>query len=651
MFDLILMGLMARSLVNGTANMTALYPINTLLEKSSVTLISTIQGDGNNSELSGERVHVEAVVVGDFQGENGLNGFYVQEEDADADSDTTTSEGIFVFDEDFGVAVSVGDTVRVSGTVEERFDALTSLVDISAVEIVARNTPLPTAAVLNMPWTSAVDFEQIEGMQVTIPETLFVAEYFNLDRFGEIGLAADGPGNAEGTDGRVEQFTQFNAPDVQGFADYQREVSRRQIILDDGNMQQNPPSFFGRGGQPLGARNPLRGGDTVTNLTGVVSFDFGQYRIHNNTGVDFQPTNPRPDMPSEVGGSLKVVSLNVLNFFTTLDEEGNPGAGPSGLPPRGADSAAEFERQLEKLVTVLAMMDADIVGLVELENEFGDTNGDGQFATGVLIEALNERLSERLSERVGRDRTYAFVSPGQSFVDTGDAISVGAIYKTDTVRIAEGTTVETFTDDDLPTLDIEGPLFDGPSTNRASLAVTFEEIVSGETFTLSVNHFKSKGGNGSGDDADIGDGQGNFNGMRTRGAQAIAAWLATDPTGSNDSDILIVGDLNAYAKEDPVTALEAAGYTDLAAQFLGNSAYSFVFSGQLGTLDYAMANETLRTQVTGTTEWHINADEPDAIDYNLDFNRDETLFDGQSPFRTSDHDPIVIGLALGTASD
>ena len=637
---------MAGSLVNSAANLTALYPINNISEKSSPTLISAIQGRNNTSELSGSRVHVEAVVVGDFQGENGLNGFYLQEEDADADGEAITSEGIFVFDEDFGTDVVVGDTVRVSGTVEERFDELTSLVSVSTVEVVASDTPLPTAAVLNLPWRDCTNFEQVEGMRVTIPETLFVTEYFNLDRFGEIGLAVDGPGNAEGTDGRIEQFTQFNTPDAAGFATYQREVSRRQLTLDDGNVQQNPPSFFGRGGQPLSATNPLRGGDTVTNLTGVMSFDFGKYRLHNNEGVDFQPANPRPEIPNDVGGSLKVASLNVLNLFTTLDEEGSPGAGPSGLPPRCADNASEFERQLEKLVTVLEIMDADIVGLVELENEFGDTNGDGQFAVGVLIEALNEKMGAR---------TYAFVSPEQSFVDTGDAISVGAIYKTETVRIAEGTTIETFTDDDLAALDgaldIEGPLFDGSSTNRASLAVTFEEIANGETFTLSVNLFKSKGGNGAGDDADIGDGQGNFNGTRTRGARAIAAWLATDPTGSNDSDRLIVGDLNAYAKEDPIIALEAAGYTDLATQFLGNGAYSFVFSGQLGTLDYAMANETLRTQVTGTTEWHINADEPDAIDYNLDFNRDATLFDGQSPFRTSDHDPIVVGLALGTASD
>ena len=527
--------------------------------------------------------------------------------------------------------------MQVSGTVSERFDALTALTEVTAVEKMG-TAPLPTAAVLNFPLASRSLLEAAESMRVKIPERLYVTEYFNYDRFGEIRLASDGHGNAPGTDGRLEQYTQFNAPDVDGFAAYQEAIALRQIVLDDGSTRQNPSSLiFGRGGQRLSAANPLRGGDTVTNLTGVLSYDFGSYRIQSNQGVDFQPTNPRPAAPDEVGGSLKLASLNVLNFFTTLDEPGNPGSGPSNLPPRGADSSAEFDRQLEKLVTALEIMNADIVGLVELENEFVDTNGDGQFAIGALVEALNNRMGAG---------TYAFVDPGQPFVDTGDAISVGAIYKTATVRVAPGTTVETLTDSDLPELGLSGSLFDGASTNRASLAVTFEEMSSSGAFTLCINHFKSKGGNGTGNNADIGDGQGNFNGTRMRGAEAIVAWLQTDPTGSGDADFLIVGDLNAYAQEDPIVALQDAGYTDLAAQFLGDSTYSFVFNGQLGTLDYAMANEALRPQITGAIEWHINADEPDALDYNLDFGRDDALFDGQTPFRTSDHDPIVIGLEL-----
>mgnify|MGYP001793672866 CR=1 FL=1 len=610
-------------------------------ETASITLISDIQGTGNTSPIEGSQVTIEAIVVGDFQGKDGLNGFYVQEEDGDVDNNTATSEGLFIFDEALGTDVSVGDKVRVSGTVEERFNALTALTNIRSVDIIASDRTLPTPATVNFPLSTDETLETVEGMRVTIPDTLYVTEYFNLDRFGELRLASDGPGNAEGTDGRLEQYTQFNEPSAEGFNTYQHLVARRQIILDDGRAEQNPNTLFGRGGQPLSATNPLRGGDSVTDLTGVLSFDFNSHRIHANQGIDFQPTNPRPLTPNDVGGSLKLVGLNVLNLFTTLDQENNPGSGPSSLPPRGADTPAEFERQLEKLVSVLATMDADIVGLVELENEFADINGDGRFASGTLIDALNERVGAG---------TYGFVEPQQSFVDTGDAISVGAIYKTQTVRVASGSTVETLTDEDLDAVGIDSSeaIFDGSSTNRAPLAVTFEEISSGERFTVAIAHFKSKGGNGTGDNADTGDGQGNFNGTRLRGAQALATWLESDPTSSNDEDFLILGDLNAYAKEDPIVALEALGYTDLARAFLGDTAYSFVFNGQFGTLDYAMANESLRSQITGATEWHINADEPDAIDYNLDFGRDPSLFDGQTPFRTSDHDPIVIGIDLGS---
>ncbi|WP_293066981.1 ExeM/NucH family extracellular endonuclease [Okeania sp. SIO2B3] len=610
------------------------------------TKIHEIQGSGTASPLEGQTVTIEAVVVGDYQdgasGTNGdLNGFFVQEEDSDADADPLTSEGLFIFDDSSpAVDVNIGDVVQVTGTVDEFF-GLTQLTDVS-VSIQGTDT-IPTPATVNFPVTTVDDLEAFEGMGITIPDTLFVTEYFNLDRFGEIVLSSDGASNEPGTDGRLEQFTDFNAPDAAGFAAYQEAIATRRIVLDDGQTVQNPnPIIHGRGGNPLSSTNTLRGGDTVDNLSGVLSFGFGDYRVQPVNPVDFQATNPRPETPEDVGGDLKVASINVLNFFTTLDETDNPGSGPNSLSPRGADNQDEFDRQVEKLVTTLEDIDADIVGLVELENEFGsDQNGDGQFAIETLVDELNDRVGAG---------TYAYVDPGVPFVDTGDAISVGAIYKTDSVQIAPGTTVEVLTDSDLPGLGLGGTVFDGEDTNRAPLAVTFEELATGERLTVSVNHFKSKGGTGTGDDADAGDGQGNFNGTRLRASQALNAWLNTDPTGSGDSDFLIVGDLNAYAQEDPITSLEAEGYTDLIEEFVGSDAYSFVFDGQFGYLDYALANESLLSQVTGTTEWRVNADEPDALDYNLDFGRDPSLFNGQDPFRNSDHDPIIVGLNLESST-
>jgi predicted extracellular nuclease len=612
---------------------------------TNITLISTIQGSGASSPIVGQTVTIEAVVVGDYQQGNGtdgdLSGFFVQEQDADTDNNLTTSEGLFIFDGSSpAVDVNVGDVVEVTGEVTEFF-GLTQLSNVT-VSIQASDS-LPTPATVNFPVTAVEDLEAYEGMQITIPDTLFVTEYFNLDRFGEVVLSSNSSSNQPGTDGRLDQYTQFNQPSVSGFNAYQADIEKRRIVLDDGQTVQNPdPIIHGRDGNPLSANNTLRGGDTVNNLSGILSFGFGDYRIQPTDPVDFQATNPRPATPDDVGGDLSVVSFNVLNFFTTLDVAGNPGSGPNNLDPRGADSQAEFDRQLDKLVTTLEIIDGDIVGLVELENEFnGDQNGDGEFAIDVLVDALNAEVGPG---------TYDYVNPGVPFVDTGDAISVGVIYKSDRVQIAPGTTVEILTDSDLPALGLSGPIFDGVSTNRAPIAVSFEEISTGEVFTVSVNHFKSKGGSGSGDDADIGDGQGNFNGTRLRGAEALDAWLDSDPTGSGDSDILIIGDLNAYAQEDPITFLEAEGYTDLAEEFIGDNAYSFVFDGQFGTLDYALANSSLSDQITGATEWHVNADEPDALDYNLDFGRDPSLFNGDQPYRNSDHDPLIVGLDLSSVS-
>jgi len=171
-----------------------------------------------------------------------------------------------------------------------------------------------------------------------------------------------------------------------------------------------------------------------------------------------------------------------------------------------------------------------------------------------------------------------------------------------------------------------------------------------------VNHLKSKGsGCGAGDD-DTTTGQGNCNLTRTLAAQELADWLATDPTGSGDRDVLIIGDLNSYAKEDPIVALQNAGYTDLVAEFGGPSAYGYVFDGQLGYLDHALANDNLAPQVSGVAEWHINADEIPLFDYNDDQRTaDEAAFEEESDslplyepnaFRTSDHDPVIIGLDL-----
>jgi hypothetical protein len=211
--------------------------------------------------------------------------------------------------------------------------------------------------------------------------------------------------------------------------------------------------------------------------------------------------------------------------------------------------------------------------------------------------------------------------------------------------------VELLEDADLPGLGLSGTVFDGEQTSRTPLAATFEEKATGERVTVVVNHFKSKGQSGldcptpaADPNCDQGDGASFWNARRTEASAAVVAWLATDPTGSGSGSQVVVGDLNAYAKEDPVLYFESNGFRNL----LGDDPdeYSFVFDGQLGTLDYALVSDGLYEGVSGIDEWHINADEADALDYNLDFGRNPGLFDGSIPYRASDHDPALLGLDL-----
>jgi predicted extracellular nuclease len=599
-----------------------------------ITKIHSIQGTGVVSPLIDEIVTIEAIVVGDFQrvGSNfNLRGFYVQEEDHDIDDNPLTSEGLFIFDDNFGINVGVGDLVRVTGTVGEftsGTSSLTQLRSITEVTIVSENNPLPTPAALQFPLNDPLELEAYEGMLVTIETTLAVTEHFQLGRFGQVVLSSDGETNQPGTDGRLDQFTQFNDPSVEGFAAYQQELAKRRIVLDDGLTIQNPePIIHGRGGNPLTAENTLRGGDMVTSLTGILDDRFGaanlgNYRIQPVAPVEFQPTNPRPINVPDVGGSLKVASFNVLNYFN-----GNgTGGGFNSPEQRGADNALEFERQRAKIIAAIIGLNADVVGLIEIENDgYGELS-----AIQDLVNGLND---------IAGAGTYAFVDPDTGTLG-GDAIAVGFVYNTNTVKIAEGSTIATLTTGAFDPVNV--------ARHRVPLAVTFEEIATGEQFTTVTNHFKSKGQSGLNDsndpNFDQGDGQGFWNDTRTLAAQDLATWLATNPTGINDPDILILGDLNAYAKEDPIKALETAGYQNLVA----DSSYSFVFDGQWGSLDYALATSNLNIQVSGAAKWHINADEPNVLDYNTNFkspSQIDSLY-AADPFRSSDHDPVIVGLDL-----
>ena len=428
-------------------------------------------------------------------------------------------------------------------------------------------------------------------MLVTFPQDLTIAEYFNYAQFGEVALTA----------GRQDTPTAVVEPG-QPAIDLAAAQSLGRILLDDGRSASNPSPVRHPDGTPFTLEHSFRGGDLLSDVTGVMDFGFDEYRIQPTQGATYTAVNERPDVP-QVGGSLTVSSFNVLNYFTTLND-------------RGANTEAELVRQEDKIVAALAAIDADVFGLLEIENN----------------DAAIQRLVATLNEAVGAG-TYDYIDTG---VVGTDAIKVAMIYKPGTVTPVGDHAVLDETVD---------PRFD-TSRNRPAIAQTFRENATDEVVTVAVNHLKSKGSACAGD-PDTGDGSGNCNVTRTLAAEALVDWMAADPTGSGSPKNLIIGDLNAYDHEDPIDALVAGGYTDMVKAFGGERAYSYVFDGKIGYLDHALASEPLVDEVTGAQEWHINADEPSLIDYDMTFKgpAEDALY-APDPYRSSDHDPVIIGLAL-----
>ena len=549
--------------------------------------IGGVQGPGATSPLAGETVTVQGVVVGDFQAGNQLGGVFIQ--DPDGDGDAATSDGIFVFGSD-APALAAGDVVRVTGTVEEFF-GLTEITTVTSIGDCG-DAPVPAATVLDLPAGDA-DRERFESMLVTVAEPLAATETFTLARYGELVFSSGGrlfqPTNDEGDDAAEQALN-----------------DERRLIIDDASTVQNPDEI------PFTDVNGdvIRLGDTLNGVVGVLSYGFDAWRLQPTDEPTVVRTNPRPASPDDVGGDIQVGSFNVLNYFTTLDL---PGAlTDTGDDPRGADNVLELQRQRAKIVAAILQLDAEVVGLMEIENDVDDAPVDN------LVAALNQAA--------GAERYAAIEEPATPDGLFGtDAIKVAMIYQHEAV-VPMGPAVTT--DDDA---------FDNA---RPPLVQRFRPAGGGRPFTVVVNHFKSKScGGATGANADQGDGQGCYNADRVEQAVAVVELLAS----LHDKDVLIIGDLNAYGAEDPIDVLAAAGYVDLVgARLTEADQYSYVFAGQAGYLDHALASEGLAKRVAGVDIWHINADEAVFQDYNTEFNPPGSY--QPDPYRSSDHDPVLVGL-------
>jgi len=614
-------------------------------DAGSVT-IADIQGTGEVTPLKGQKVTTTGYVTAAYA-EGGFDGFYLQQ----GGEKTDASNGIFVW---LGRGATeypeVGACVTVTGTAGE-YTGETQIADPEVAPFDDCGSEPAPVEFAELPVGDDAR-EAYEGMLVRLTGPHTVSNNYELNTFGSVGLA---PGSEP-----FYQPTDVFPPSSDPNSDVQkltRSQALREVTLDDGRSRNyaktdtdTPLPYLVTGGKTV---KSLRTGDIVTFTEPVIlggRFDkWGLQPTAPITGnseslpITWDDSRAAEEAgPTVKDAELSLASFNVLNYFTSLgeneegckaytDREGN-NVTANWCTVRGAWSQQAFERQQAKIVNAINTLDVSVLGLEEIENTASVT-GDAtrrDEALGKLVAALNADLTAR-----GKEPTWELVASPDTVPDQEDVIRVAFIYNKSAVTPVG------------PSIIIDDSAYTGVA--RQPLAQAFARVGHDKAeFVAVVNHFKSKGSVAR-DDKDQNDGQGNN--PKLRAAQARALTTAIE---SHDEwkamPLFIVGDLNSYTKEDTMTVLEDAGYTNIATEY--DSGHSYQFAGRIGSLDHAFGNAAAMKLVVDADVWDINSDESIAFEYSRENYNIAPLVDN-SVFRSSDHDPIKVAFNLGggTPSD
>lgn len=623
---------------------------------SALVSIPDIQtaGDGDDSQLINQTVETKGVVTAAYpKGENanlkGLEGFTIQTPGTGGtwDPARTASDGLFVFmGKSSATMPSIGDCVVVKGKVAEYSGvknataATQSLTQLLPQSITAATDcdPVKPTELSGVPTQDQM--EALESMLVLPKDTWTITDNYKTNRYGTLSLT---PGTEV-----LRTATDVVAPGAPAQA-YEAENAAKTIDLDDAsttdltNFKQNGHkeryAYLANGA-------PARVGYHVTFTKPVVlESRFGSFVFQPTQMTAGNPdrspvtiTGERPAAPS-VSGDTKVATFNVLNYFSDLGEN-EPGCKgyedrdhkyvtDKNCKLRGAWSSQAFANQQTKIVQAINTIDADVVALEEIENPVASgvsTDRDGALKS--LVNALNAAAGSEV---------WAYVPSPSTAPANEDVIRIAFIYKKAKIAPVGDSVI------------YDDPAYTGLA--RQPLAQEFKPITDanheGKNFVVIANHFKSKGSapkNLSGAEAaantDNGDGQGNSNGVRVKQARA----LATFAQRFNGTPTLLVGDFNAYTKEDPLKVLTDAGWTHES----GHGDSSYVYGGRSGSMDHVFANSAAHPLITEVKSWAVNAQESIAFEYSRTNYNAYLAFEADNPYRASDHNPEIIGLNLIT---
>jgi len=578
------------------------------VQAQTITPIGTIQGNGALA-TSGSYT-IEGVVTGVYAGLSPA-GFYVQNDVATADGDPATSDALFVVQT--APTVAVGNRVRISGAVQEIASTPSfnqAVLTSPVITLLSASSPLPAFSLIDNATFSMADAEPLEGMLVEFDGPVTVADVAAVKSRGELtislrGLVYQPTQFADPNDNPASGTSSTGTGNVAAVNDYQTANRNKSLLLDDGRAATSPTPI------PYldATTQTVRVGSTVARLRGVLGYGNSKWRVQPLAGANApQVTTVRPPVPSFGPTDVKIASMNVLNFFN------GDGVGGGFPTSRGALTLADFQRQRSKIMAALTQLNADVLGLMEVEN---DGTGSAS-AVQELVNGLNQTFGAG---------TYAFINDGgttRQFNNT-DLIHCVILYKP-AVLTPYG-----------PALIALTPgVFERPPL--AQLFITNRATAPRDTFALVVNHLKSKA-SGSGVNADQGDGQGASNLRRKGQAAGLLQFINNIVKPAGTRYVVSVGDYNANYEEDPMDILRAAGLV------VGSPAASasYLFSGLSGSLDHAVLTPNL-VDHAAVEKWHINAAEPGFLEYDVA----GAATDVNSPFRSSDHDPILIGLNFTT---
>lgn len=497
------------------------------------------------------------------------SGLFIEQ--AGTNASPGASRGLFIRDTKLAKAVRPGDRITVEGTVLElgdERDTLTALTDVRGFRLCASAQALPAARV-ELP-LDLDQLEALEGMSLALNQSLVVSN----SRDARDGLLT------VSLNGMLPAPTEVSRPGPDAREQLARNRrSSMNIRVPDGEHQD------------------IAVGTTVMGVGGVLGHDGRALRLIQTAPLNTVPVRIfRIDPPK--GKDLRVLGLNLHNYF---NGDGQGGGFPT---PRGAQTAKEFAQQRQRLAATIEFIQPHVVAVMELEN-------DG-FKPGSAARDLIRDLEQATGQ------SWRVVAPQHGRIGE-DQITVGIFYRADQVSQAG-----------------QPSFLNGPAFNRLSrqpMAQLFTHTASGESFVVVVNHLKSKGScPEEGRNTNLRDGQGCWNQARTEAAEAMSRWARALADRTAAGRVLILGDMNAYRMEDPITAIIESGYKDLTAPAALQPSFSYVYSGEAGTLDYAFASTALMPFVQSARILHINSPYADDVELPLPF------------MRSSDHDPVVVDL-------